>query len=140
MLNRLLKWPETEPVMIYDKNTQSLPPYLGSRLCVLRPAHLLFAIFNCITSIMVSFLHLGQKRGKLNIAVSLYTLVRVLESQTGQRIQRESFCSSHTILPLGMPLLCVVVVWLTGSIFDSGERRTEIIGGTFKICSNKFIQ
>ena len=73
------------------KNTQSLPPHLGSRLCVLRLAHLLLAIFSCMTSIIVSFLHLGQNKGKLNIAVSLYTFVRVLESQTGQRIQRESF-------------------------------------------------
>ena len=65
----------------------------GSRLCVLRLTYLLFAIFSCSTSILVSLLHLGQYSGKLNMTVSTYTLVRVLLSQTGQRIQREVICS-----------------------------------------------
>ena len=50
----------------------------------LRLAHLLIAIFSCITSILISFLHLGQYSGKLNIAVSAYTLVWVFPLQIGQ--------------------------------------------------------
>ena len=34
----------------------------GSRLCVLRLAHLLMTIFSFTTSILISFLHLGQNR------------------------------------------------------------------------------
>ena len=55
-----------------------------SRLCVLRLAHLLFAIFSCMTSILVSFLHLGQYMGNLNITVSAYTFVLVFPLQIGQ--------------------------------------------------------
>lgn len=80
----------------------------GSRLCVLRLAHLLFAIFSCRTSIFVSLLHLGQYSGKLNITVSAYTLVRVLLLQTGQRIQRELICSlSIRNLPIWLKL-CII--------------------------------
>ena len=38
----------------------AFPNSRKSRLCVLRLAHLLLAIFSCMTSIIISFLHLGQ--------------------------------------------------------------------------------
>jgi len=43
-------------------------------------------IFSFTTSILVSFLHLGQNNGNLIKTVSLYILVRVLLPHTGQLI------------------------------------------------------
>ena len=75
----------------------------------LRLAHLLIAIFSCITLIFISFLHLGQYSGKLNIAVSLYTLVRLLPPQIGQQIHLDSFGSLFTLSSIffGVALHCM---------------------------------
>lgn len=58
--------------------------------------------------ILVSFLHLGQYKGKLIKTVSLHTLVRVLESQTGQQIQYDWCNFLVTFLPLRTRLLRVL--------------------------------
>ncbi len=60
---------------------------------------------------MVSFLHLGQKRGKLNIAVSGFTFILVLAPQVGQRTH---FDSSRFSLTLNPPVLnsSAFNVWL----------------------------
>ena len=50
-------------------------------------------------SIFVSFLHFGQKRGKLTRIVSLLTLILVLPLQMGQRTQKESFGVCSVIIP-----------------------------------------
>ena len=57
----------------------------------LRLAHLLIAIFNFATSILTSFLHFGQNRGKFANTVSAYTFVLVFPSQNGQRIHKGSW-------------------------------------------------
>ena len=56
----------------------------GSRLCVLRLAHLLTVIFSCAISTRISVLHFGQYSGKFSTTVSSHTLVRVLLPQMGQ--------------------------------------------------------
>ena len=56
-----------------------------SRLCVLRLAHLLIALFNSVTSILVSCLHFGQ----LNTIVSGSIFARVF----CRRMASESTCS-----------------------------------------------
>ena len=96
--------------MVKIQKEPAFPVIWKSRLCVLRLAHLLLAIFSCITSIFVSFLHFGQYSGKLNITVSAYTLVRVLLSQIGQRIQREvifSLSISNLIIRLKLCMMCL---------------------------------
>ena len=52
-------------------------------LCTNLMDYLCASIFNCMISILVSFLHLGQKRGKLTRIVSLLTLILVLPLQIG---------------------------------------------------------
>ena len=47
-------------------------------------------IFNCMISIVVSFLHFGQNRGKLTRMVSLLTLILGVPLQIGQRTQKEA--------------------------------------------------
>ena len=54
-------------------------------------------MFKSTISIKHSFLHLGQKRGKLTIAVSARTLVRVLFPQIGQRTQKDFLLVSVSI-------------------------------------------
>ena len=55
----------------------------GSRLCVFRLAHLLMTIFSFTTSILISFLHLGQNKGNFTRTVSAYTFVRVFAVANG---------------------------------------------------------
>lgn len=56
-------------------------------------------IFNLLTLIRLSLLHLGQKRGKLRNSVSLLILVRVLPPQVGHNIH------SNPLPLIGIPAL-----------------------------------
>ena len=60
-------------------------------------AYLLNAIFSCITSIFISFLHFGQYSGNFTRTVSSYTFVLVFPPQIGQWIQREFFRLAFTL-------------------------------------------
>lgn len=69
------------------------------RLCVYATGSLTTVIFNLLTLIRLSLLHLGQKSGKLRNSVSLLILVRVLHPQVGHNIHSKP-------LPLiGIPAL-----------------------------------
>ena len=61
--------------------------------------YLCASIFSCMISMMVSFLHFGQNRGKLTRMVSLLTLILVFPLQMGQRTQKESFDVWLSIIP-----------------------------------------
>lgn len=78
-----------------SKKKEPASPESGKQALRLRLAHLLTTIFSFTTLMGVSFLHFGQKRGKLIITVSSYTRVRVLLLQIGHGIHKEdnSFCS-----------------------------------------------
>lgn len=73
---------ETEPATLRIR---------GSSLCVSQLPYLHTVIFSFTTLISVSFLHFGQKSGKLIITVSSFTFVRVLQPQIVQGTHRESF-------------------------------------------------
>ena len=89
----------------------------GSRLCVLRLAHLLSVIFSCAILTRTSVLHLGQYSGKLYITVSSCALVRVLLPQIGQWIHLDFSAYFPWVIPSFYPF---ILNWLRG--FMSRER------------------
>lgn len=72
---------------------------------------LLKVIFSWITSIRVSFLQLGQKRGNFNKTVSEYTFVLVRLSQIGQGIH-SPLSRSLLIVPRFLMAALRLCVWL----------------------------
>ena len=64
----------------------SCPRATGYRLCVYASGSLITDVFNSLTLISVSCLHLGQNSGKFSSIVSGRILVRVLLLQMGHII------------------------------------------------------
>lgn len=78
------------------------------RLCVFASGSCITSILLCIMLTKLSFLHLGQYRGKFSNTVSCLTLILVFPQQTGQRIHSDSiFCArAILLLSLSIVLLC----------------------------------